>query len=139
MASTPDLIVLHEHPEWQKPLFAALKKADREGFYKLELEARRAWGDPPFGRMVAVIVDGLQEAEVIATARRLAADFPKTEGLRLLGPAPAPVARKNERWRWRLLVKTVASAHGPLKHWLESAPLGAGVRITVDVDPVSFW
>jgi hypothetical protein len=24
MPSTPDLIVLHEHPEWQKPLFAAL-------------------------------------------------------------------------------------------------------------------
>jgi hypothetical protein len=25
MATTPDLIVLHEHPEWQKPLFAALE------------------------------------------------------------------------------------------------------------------
>ncbi len=24
MPSNPDLIVLHEHPEWQKPLFAAL-------------------------------------------------------------------------------------------------------------------
>ena len=26
MLSTPDLIVLHEHPEWQKPLFAALER-----------------------------------------------------------------------------------------------------------------
>jgi glutathione synthase/RimK-type ligase-like ATP-grasp enzyme len=26
MTSTPDLIVLHEHPEWQKPLFAALER-----------------------------------------------------------------------------------------------------------------
>jgi glutathione synthase/RimK-type ligase-like ATP-grasp enzyme len=26
MPSTPDLIVLHEHPEWQKPLFAALSR-----------------------------------------------------------------------------------------------------------------
>jgi glutathione synthase/RimK-type ligase-like ATP-grasp enzyme len=25
MAASPDLIVLHEHPEWQKPLFAALE------------------------------------------------------------------------------------------------------------------
>src|SRR6476469_6406141 len=24
--ASPDLIVLHEHPEWQKPLFAALRK-----------------------------------------------------------------------------------------------------------------
>jgi glutathione synthase/RimK-type ligase-like ATP-grasp enzyme len=26
MPSSPDLIVLHEHPEWQKPLFAALER-----------------------------------------------------------------------------------------------------------------
>jgi glutathione synthase/RimK-type ligase-like ATP-grasp enzyme len=26
MSSTPDLIVLHEHPEWQKPLFTALAR-----------------------------------------------------------------------------------------------------------------
>ena len=26
MPSTPDLVVLHEHPEWQKPLFAALAR-----------------------------------------------------------------------------------------------------------------
>jgi glutathione synthase/RimK-type ligase-like ATP-grasp enzyme len=26
MASLPDLVVLHEHPEWQKPLFAALER-----------------------------------------------------------------------------------------------------------------
>jgi glutathione synthase/RimK-type ligase-like ATP-grasp enzyme len=28
MPSPPDLIVLHEHPEWQKPLFAALARRD---------------------------------------------------------------------------------------------------------------
>ena len=26
MPASPDLIVLHEHPEWQKPLFAALRR-----------------------------------------------------------------------------------------------------------------
>src|SRR5919112_4961511 len=26
MPSTPDLVVIHEHPEWQKPLFAALTR-----------------------------------------------------------------------------------------------------------------
>jgi glutathione synthase/RimK-type ligase-like ATP-grasp enzyme len=26
MAVTPDLVVIHEHPEWQKPLFAALER-----------------------------------------------------------------------------------------------------------------
>jgi hypothetical protein len=26
MAAKPDLVVIHEHPEWQQPLFAALER-----------------------------------------------------------------------------------------------------------------
>jgi len=37
--SAPDLIVLHEHPEWQKPLFAAL---DRRGLSFLPFDVTRA-------------------------------------------------------------------------------------------------
>ena len=39
MASAPDLIVLHEHPEWQKPLFAAL---GRRGLSFLPFDVTRA-------------------------------------------------------------------------------------------------
>src|SRR6476620_732926 len=39
MAPTPDLIVLHEHPEWQKPLFAAL---ERRGLSFLPFDVTRA-------------------------------------------------------------------------------------------------
>jgi primosomal protein N' (replication factor Y) len=136
-AERPGTVLLQTFDPAQ-PLFGALQKGDREGFYGLELQARQAWGDPPYGRQVAVIIDGLQEAEVKATAQRLAAAWPDGEA-RLLGPAPAPVARKNERWRWRLLVKSPAPLHGVVKSWLESVPLGVGVRVTVDIDPVSFW
>jgi glutathione synthase/RimK-type ligase-like ATP-grasp enzyme len=39
MGSAPDLIVLHEHPEWQKPLFAAL---ERRGLSFLPFDVTRA-------------------------------------------------------------------------------------------------
>jgi glutathione synthase/RimK-type ligase-like ATP-grasp enzyme len=39
MTSAPDLIVLHEHPEWQKPLFAAL---ERRGVSFLPFDVTRA-------------------------------------------------------------------------------------------------
>src|ERR1700750_1197482 len=39
MRSAPDLIVLHEHPEWQKPLFAALA---RRGVSFLPFDLTRA-------------------------------------------------------------------------------------------------
>lgn len=51
MVSTPDLIVLYEHPEWQKPLFAALT---RRGLAFEPFDVRRAaFGDaePPRARL----------------------------------------------------------------------------------------
>jgi glutathione synthase/RimK-type ligase-like ATP-grasp enzyme len=47
MPTTPDLIVLHEHPEWQKPLFAAL---ERRGVAFAPFDVTRAAfsnSDPP--------------------------------------------------------------------------------------------
>src|SRR5262249_40987068 len=39
MTRSPDLVVLHEHPEWQKPLFAAL---ERRGISFLPFDVTRA-------------------------------------------------------------------------------------------------
>ena len=133
-----------------QPLFKALVAHDRDGFYKLELGARKQWGDPPFGRMVAVIVDGLDERLVQEGAKALAAGFARgsqkpgsqvaRDGVRLLGPAPAPVAKIRDRYRYRLLVKgPVGVALQPVvKGWIESVAVPKSVRVTVDVDPVSF-
>ena len=49
-----DLAVLYEHPEWQKPLFAAL---DQRGVRYTALDLKRAAFDPdavPEGRRVHV-------------------------------------------------------------------------------------
>lgn len=122
-----------------QPLFQALVKHDRDGFYKLELEARKAWGDPPFGRLVAVIIDGLDEASVVEGARTLARAFVARDGARLLGPAPAPIAKIRDRYRYRLLVKGPGLLQGLVKKWIEETAVPKGVRVTVDVDPVSFF
>src|SRR6185436_11253442 len=50
-SSAPDLIVLHEHPEWQKPLFAAL---ERRGISFLPFDVTRAAfsnTEPPRARL----------------------------------------------------------------------------------------
>ncbi len=123
-----------------QPLFSALKRHDRDGFYALELAARKQWGDPPFGRMVAVIVDGLEERSVVDGATLLAKGFPAASFARLLGPAPAPVAKVRDRYRYRLLVKGPAGKllQGLVKTWIEGVALPRGVRVVIDVDPVSF-
>ena len=128
-----------------QPLFKALVKHDRDGFYALELAARKQWGDPPFGRMVAVIVDGLNERMVEEGAKALAEGWKGLrmtgfEGVRLLGPAPAPMAKIRDKYRYRLLVKGPAGVllQGLVKGWIESVAVPKSIRVTVDVDPVSF-
>jgi primosomal protein N' (replication factor Y) len=64
-------------------------------------------------------------------AHRLVAVAPRDDGVRLLGPAEAPLALVRGRYRFRLLVK---SPRG-----FAAAPNRKGsLRLDVDVDPQSF-
>lgn len=122
-----------------QPLLEALVAHDRATFYALELAARRAWHHPPFGRQLVVQLSGVDERAVVATAQALAKAFAlagPAAGLKLLGPAPAPIARVNDRHRWRLLVQGATMPHGVIQRWIEGVPLGKGVRLQVDVDPL---
>ncbi len=122
------------------PLFAALVNHTRDDFYATELEARKPWADSPFGRSIMVQLSGKQEAEVKAAANTLARSFPHTTpNLRLLGPAPAPLLKVRDTYRYRLLVKAPL-AFGPLQPlvqgWVEATPLAKNVDLMVEVEPL---
>jgi primosomal protein N' (replication factor Y) len=126
---------LPEHPVMQ-----ALAAGDKERFYAEELAERRHGGMPPFGRLAAVIVSGRDPQEVRGFAGLLARDAPNGPGLRVLGPAPAPLAVLRGRHRQRLL-----AIAGPevdlaavLRPWLKGRRLPGSLRLHVDVDPYSF-
>ena len=55
MPSTPDLIVLHEHPEWQKPLFAAL---DHRGVPFSAFDYRTPFAFGAFYAVIAILAVG---------------------------------------------------------------------------------
>jgi len=61
--------------------------------------------------------------------------------VRVLGPAEAPIAVVRGRHRFRLLVKSPRTfdLSGYLRRWVAGAPKAStGVRLEVDVDPMSF-
>ena len=80
-----------------------------------------------------------QRAACDAMAERLAGDGGPGEEVRVLGPAPAPLARIKRRYRWHLLA--TAPGHEALLAALRRAGEGLrlrrGVQLVVDVDPVS--
>ncbi len=116
---------------------------DYDGFSSRELERRRALAYPPFTRMAAVRIEGADATLTAQVARELGDAMarqlpPPSRGVRLLGPAPAPVARIKGKTRWQLLVKgpTHAALNGPLDAAEASlARVPSTVKVAIDVDP----
>ena len=138
-AGRPGRVLLQTYmPE--HPVMAALVSGDRDAFLAREASARREQAMPPFGRLAALIVSGADEAKVTGIARALGRAAPSGHGLRVLGPAPAPLSLLRGRHRQRLLLKTARSVkiQEPLRAWLAKVKVPASVRLQVDVDPYSF-
>jgi primosomal protein N' (replication factor Y) len=114
---------------------------DYAGFAEEELEERRRRGWPPFTRLLAVRVEGSDQAaprlaEALARAAR-----PALQGeVALLGPAPAAIERIRGRTRWHLLFRAPSPQplfriHAALAPLARRPPGGAVVRF--DMDPYS--
>jgi primosomal protein N' (replication factor Y) len=62
-------------------------------------------------------------------------------GVSIVGPAPCPVERIKNRWRWHVLIKAEHPAELTRlgRYFLErfKLPKGAELRVTLDRDPVA--
>jgi primosomal protein N' (replication factor Y) len=116
------------------PAITAAASGDRVAFYEAELALRRRFGSPPFGTLVKLTVGlvdpAAAEREAVAMAERLRERAAtRSAAVSVVGPAPAYIARRADRWRWNLVLRgddPVALLDGGL-----DAPW------SVDVDPES--
>ncbi len=122
------------------PVMAALISGDRDSFMARERDARRTQGLPPFGRLVALIISGGNEVQVMDVARELGRMAPRQRDVEILGPAPAPMSLLRGRFRHRLLLKCPrnTNASALARAWVEQVEVPAQVRVAIDVDPYSF-
>jgi primosomal protein N' (replication factor Y) len=122
------------------PVMEALIGGNLADFYAREAEARRPGNWPPYGRLAALIVSADTPDAADRVAHDLGRAAPHGDGVLVLGPAPAPLAILRGRHRRRLLLKTRRdiAVQGLLHEWLAKVTVPRGVRVDVDVDPVSF-
>jgi primosomal protein N' (replication factor Y) len=118
-------------------------------FFQRELEFRQELFYPPFSRLILLRLSGLKAETVERAARRMAGlvreevrGLAGRRGLKILGPAPAPVVKVRNRFRWRVLIKARTSALGravlePALARAEGLEELKRVRLTVDVDPIN--
>jgi primosomal protein N' (replication factor Y) len=114
-------------------------------FVREELGARRQPAYPPFVSIANVTVTGpdqgaTAQAAIAAAAwvQQLAARQ-QLRDLVLVGPAPCPIDRIKDRWRWHFLLKSSRPAlmSRVARYVAERAPVPSDMRLVVDRDPVS--
>jgi primosomal protein N' (replication factor Y) len=98
------------------PAIVAAVRHDVRAFAEAELPVRERLGYPPFGSMIRIVVRGRNACSTKALADELAlrlrgqlADAPTA--VRVLGPAPAPIARLRGSYRYQIQMQ---SADGEL-------------------------
>src|SRR5215469_11932932 len=139
-AEKPGLVLLQtRNPE--DAVMQALAKGDRDGFYAQERQYREASNAPPFGRLAALVISGYDGEQVRNVARQLGKAAPAARDVKVWGPTPAFYALLRGQTRERLLVQAGKNVdvQAYLKAWLAQVKVPSSVRVTVDVDPVSFF
>ena len=77
-----------------------------EMFYPTEIQFRRLMWYPPFGALANVVVRSPREEEALTRSAALGRLLnPPPEGVRVLGPAPAAMARLKTEYRYQMLLK----------------------------------
>jgi primosomal protein N' (replication factor Y) (superfamily II helicase) len=133
-----EVLIQTYHPS--HPLLACLLKEGYGAFAKLALDGRQRAGWPPFSHLVMWRAEATQRAPVAAFLGRVRAAA-SVGGVKVLGPAPAQMERKDGRYRMQLLLQ--CSERPPLRALLARLVPEARawrearrVRWSVDVDPL---
>jgi primosomal protein N' (replication factor Y) (superfamily II helicase) len=120
---------------------------DYHSFVEQELAGRKVPSYPPNVRIANVVLSGTKEDATARLAMRTAAWLHKllaarpAPGVTIIGPAPCPVERIKQRWRWHVLIKAERPQElGRVARYLVErfeVPKQFGLRMTVDRDPVA--
>src|SRR6185503_9014245 len=120
---------------------------DYAGFVRQEIAGRSTPAYPPNVRLANIVFSGLTEAATAKLASSAATWLHALQrerqmpGLSIIGPAPCPVERIKNRWRWHLLLKAERAADLTRlgRYFLERFPVpkDGEMRVTLDRDPVA--
>jgi primosomal protein N' (replication factor Y) len=135
------VLIQTRHPAHHALISAA--QHDTEGFLRQERELRKLPPYPPLTFLVNLLISGPHEPEVSRQAAALAdwcTALVERHALPIavLGPAPCPLVRIKDRWRWHVLLKGPSEALGRVVRYASKRLKREGnTRLVIDRDPVS--
>ncbi len=121
------------------PAIRLAAACDYETFAAEELANRRAEECPPYQKLACITFTGNDLASVTSAARTAEKRFRACRGLTVIPAMPAPLEKKEEAWRWQLLLRAPSSKAiaAACDHLLpKKERLSESLRILVDIDAV---
>jgi primosomal protein N' (replication factor Y) len=124
----------------EHPVITAICAGNRDEFMESDMESRRAAKMPPFGQLIAVIVEADKEQTLQKYCKQLADAAPVLNGGKIMGPIAAQIYQIRNWYRMRFLVSGDAHANlqPVVRAWLDKVKQPANVRVKIDVNPQNF-
>src|SRR5438309_356438 len=104
----PGIVLIQTiNPDHYAIRFASAQNYD--GFYEKEIQFRKLMRYPPFTALANVLVRSEKQDHALAMSGELARVLdPAPEGIKVLGPAEAPVSKLKSEYRYQLLLKAIS-------------------------------
>ena len=111
-----------------------------EIFLDNEIEIRRKNSLPPFQRFISLILTGENEIKLEKEAIKLKLSLQNKIYGKILGPVSAPIFRLKRKYRVRLLIRgpKTLKLQSSLASIISKYKFSSGIKLSVDVDPISF-
>lgn len=114
---------------------------NRNKFYEDELLKRKKILLPPYCKLIAIILSGTNKAYLDLASNAIKKKLLIFNDLKVLGPIPAPIEYINNKYRFRLLIKTNQPFY--VQNILKSIDFKKTfknkIKIKIDIDPLSFF
>jgi primosomal protein N' (replication factor Y) len=137
----PGIVLIQTiNPEHYAIRYASEQNYD--GFYAKEIQFRKLMRYPPFSALANVLVRSQKQEDALAMSTELGRLLdPAPEGLKVLGPAEAPVPKLKSEFRYQLLLKAVNRKRlnetlRELQQFAQKQKWGS-TALVIDVDPLT--
>ncbi|AGL02245.1 replication restart helicase PriA [Desulfoscipio gibsoniae] len=125
----------------------AASRHNYSAFFQSEIAVRKEMGYPPFAKMVRVLLSGKDDAAVQQAAEKIRTQLDGfVEGanggkIMIVGPAPAPLPRLKEDYRWHIILwsadyRRLRLVMERFQRATGGAAPGKELRMSIDVDPM---
>ena len=137
--SHPGTVLLQTYQP-DHPVLLAICDGDRDSFMNSDMAGRKLAQMPPYGQLIAVIIEGQRESVLSQFCNDLSNAAPILNGGKIMGPIAAQIYQVRSWYRMRFLVSGGRNANlqPVVSKWLSSVRVPANIRIKIDVNPVNF-